>query len=135
MPLYLGWKVGLAVKIATILTNGILIGMLVESKTEVLTKVSKIEVDIIVESKIVVLTIEEHKIVEHTISIADDPNLVAEEEGCWSLVDEVVDTSINDVISCEGEKSDWTFDVYVVATIKLAEAIFKLDVAASLVGE
>ena len=107
--------------------------MLVESKTEeVITKVSKTEVDKIVVSKIEVLTTKEQKIVEDNASITDDTNSVVEEEGCYSLVDEVVVTSINDVLSCVGEKSDWTFEVSIVVTIKLAEAIYKLDVATGL---
>ena len=116
-------------------TDGILTGMLTESKTEVLTEVSKIVVGKIVESK-TVLVAEEHKMVEHIVStIADDADSVAEEEGCCSLVDEVVDTSINDVLSYEGAKSDWTFDVSVVVAIKLVEVIFELDDVASLAGE
>ena len=119
--------VGLVVKICTMPTNGILAGTLTKSKTEVLIEVSKIEV-----AKIV-LTIEEHKMVEYTISITIDANSVA--EGCYNLVDEVVDTSISDVLSYEGEKSDWTFNVSMVVTIKPIEAIFELDDVASFVGE
>ena len=55
----------------------------------------------LVESKTKVLTVEEYKIVEHTVSIVDDDDSVAKEEGCCNLVDEVVDTSINGVLSYE----------------------------------
>ena len=52
------------------------------------------------------------------------------------MVDEVVATSIIDTLSCEGEKSDWTFDVsMVVVTIKLDEAVSELDVATNLTRE
>ena len=51
------------------------------------------------------------------------------------MIDEVVDTSISDALSYEGAKSDWTFDVSVVVTIKLAEAVFKLDVATDFLGQ
>lgn len=98
--------VGLAVKICTVPIDGILIGMFTKSKAEVLTKVCKTIVEKIVESKIVVPIIEEHKIVEHIISIANDCNSGAEEEGRCSSVDQVIDTSINDLLSYEGVKSD-----------------------------
>lgn len=88
--------VGLAMKIDIVLTNGILTGMLTKSKTEVFTKVSKIVEDKTIESKIV-LTTEEYKIVEHIVSIVDEANSGAEEERGYNMVDEVVDTSINDV--------------------------------------
>ena len=128
--------VGLVVKIDIVPTNGILTGMLVESKIEeVITEVSIAEVEKIVKSKIVVLIVEEIKIVEATTSIANDINLVAEEEGGCNLVDEVVDTSINNVLIYEGVKSDWKFNVSIVVTIKLVEAISELDVAANLTGE
>ena len=52
-------------------TDGILIGILDESK---------MEVDKTVVSKIEVLTAEEHKIVEDVVFTADDYNLVAKEE-------------------------------------------------------
>ena len=88
--------VGLVVKNDIVPTDGILIGILDESKTEVnKTVVSKIEV----------LTVEEHKIVEDDVFTADDCNSVAKKEGGCSSVDEVVATSIIDTLSCEGEKS------------------------------
>lgn len=58
-----------------------------------------------------ILTTEEHSILEQVILIAIDVDLEVEEEGGYNLVDEVVDTSISDVLSYEGEKSDSTFDV------------------------
>ncbi len=131
--------VGLAMKIDIVPIDGILISMLTESKTEVLTEVSKTVEAKIVESKIVVLkivlTTEEHKIVKHTVSIVDDVDLRVEEEGGCSLLDDVVDTSKNDVLSCEGAESDWTFDVSTMVTIKLAKVFSKLNVASNFLGE
>ena len=128
--------VGLVVKINIVPTGGLLTRMLVESKTEkVITKVSIFEVDKIIESKIVILIVEEHKIAKDIASITDDINSVVEEEGCYSSVDEVVVSSINDVLSCEGAKSEWTFDVSIVFTIKLAKVVFELGVATGLAGE
>ena len=91
---------GLAVKIDIVLTNGILIGMLVESKIEeVINEVSKTEVDKIVVSKIELLTAKELKIVEDIVSITHDTCSVAEEEGGCSSIDEVEVTSIKDTLS------------------------------------
>ena len=124
-------------KIDTVFIDEILTGILVESK---------IVEDKIVVSKIEVLTTEELKIVEVTISMTDDTNSLVEEEGGYnsmdkkeggySSVDEVVATFVIDTLSCEGAKSDWTFDVsMVVVTMKLAKAIFELDVATDLTRE
>lgn len=122
--------IGLTVKIDIVPIDGILTVMCTKSKIEVLIEVSKTIV-----AKIVVLTIEEHKIVKHPVSIVDDYNLGVEEEGGCSLVDEVEVTFVNDVLSYVGEKSDWMFEVPVVVTIKNVEDVSKLDVATGLLGE
>lgn len=121
-------------KICIVPTNGILIGVLTKSKieifkTKVLIGVFTTEVAKIVEFK----TIEELKIVDLTVSTIFDANLVT--EGCFILIDEVVDTSISDVLSYEVVKSDWMFDVSMVVTIKPAKAISKLDDVASFARE
>ena len=77
--------VELAVKNDIVPTDGILMGILDESKTEV---------DKTVVSKIEVLTTQEHKIVEDVVFTANSYNLVVEEEGGCNSVDEVVETSI-----------------------------------------
>ena len=99
-------------------TDGILTRTLTKSKTDVFTELSKIEIlttkvltgvcttEVLigvcttevaknVESKIV-LTTKELKIVEHFVSIVDVDQVT---EGCCILVDEVLDTSISDVLS------------------------------------
>ena len=118
--------VGLVVKINVAPTDGILTGILDESKTEV---------DKNVVSKIEVLIVEEHKIVEDVVFTADDCNSVAKEESGCSLIDEVEVTSIIDTLSYKGEKSDWTFELSEVVTIKLVEVVFELDIANGLFGE
>ena len=129
--------VGLAVKIDIVPIDGILIGMLTESKIDILIDVSKVVENKTIESKIVelktILTVEEHKTVEYSILTTYADSRTKEGIGC-SSVDEVVDTSI-DALSCEGAKSDWTFDVSAVVTIKLAEAVSKLDVTIDFLGE
>ena len=129
--------VGLAVKTYIVPTNGILTRVLTESKTNILTYVSKVVEDKTVESKIVeletVLIAEEHKIVEHVVLTKNFDSRIEEEVGC-NLVDEVVDTYTNE-LSCEGAKSDWTFDISILVTIKFVEAISELDVASNFLGE
>ena len=127
----------LAVKIDVAPIDGILNGILIESKIDILTDVSKFIENRTIESKIVelkiVLTTKEHKIVEHVVLTANVELRTEEEVGCIS-VDEVVDTSIN-ALSYEGEKSDWRFDVSIVVTIKLAKVVSKLDVDADFFRE
>ena len=86
---------GLAVKIDTILTNGILIGILEESKIdEVKTVESKAEVD-----KIGELTVEVLKIVEVKIGEVKTKELNTIAKEVYRLVDEVEFTSVNDTLS------------------------------------
>lgn len=125
---------GLAIKIDTILTNGVLIEMLDESKIdEVKFEVSKTKVDKIGEHTMDVLITEEVKIVGATISMTNNTNLTAEERVC-SLVDEAEITSIFDTLSYERVKSDWTFYVSIVVTTKLDEVVSTLDVVIILLG-
>ena len=85
---------GLTVKIDTVLTDGILIGALEESKiVEVKIVESKTKVD-----KIGELATDVLKTVVATISITDDTNSI-EDEGVYNSVDEVEVTSIIDVCS------------------------------------
>lgn len=69
----------LDVKIDIVPIDGILNGMLTESKTNILIDVSKVVEDKTVESKFVeletILIVEEHKIMEHDIFTVDDVDL------------------------------------------------------------
>ena len=47
----------------------------------------------------------------------------------------MVDTSIRDTCSYEGEKSDWIVDTSIVVTIKLIETISMLDDITFFTGE
>ena len=129
--------VQLVIKTDIVPIDGILTRMLTKSKIGILTDVSKDVENKTLESKImelkIVHTVEEHKIVEHVVLTTYVDSGTKEEVGCISI-DEVVDTSI-DALSCEGAKSDWTFDVSIVVTIKLAKVVSILDVAANFLGE
>lgn len=83
----------LVVKVDIVPTDGILARMLTKSKIDILIDVSKAVESKIVELEIV-LTAEEHKIVEH-VALTIDANSRTKEEGGWSSIDEVVDTSID----------------------------------------
>lgn len=91
----------LVVKTNIVPTDRILARMLIESKNDILIDVFKAIENKNIESKIVefetVLTIEEHKILEHGVLIADANSRIEEKVGCI-LVDEVVDTSIDVLI-------------------------------------
>ena len=102
----------LGVKINIVLTDGILIEMLEESKiNEVKTIESKVEVDKIGELTAKVLKTIEVKIGEVK---TEELNSVAEE--VYNSVDEVEFTNGNDTLSVVGMKTDWTFEVSIVVT-------------------
>ena len=104
--------VGLVVKTCRVPIGEIHTGILIESKTDVFSKLPKIEVStsevltrvFTIEALIGVhkteeskttLTTKELRIVEHSVSIVETRSII---EGLCSLVDEVIDTSIYDVL-------------------------------------